>query len=151
MSRFKRPFVISSPTILEYCIRELRAEALRRIHDGKALGVELSDPTRSLEQNSAQWPILQAWADQKAWPVNGEQTHLDKEDWKTILTASFRAESPRVTPGLNGGMILLGLSTRKMKVNEFSEWLEWLIATSVQMGVKIDRQTEAEPEGRMCA
>lgn len=33
--------------------------------------VKISERTRSLDQNAAQWPILDAFAKQLQWPVNG--------------------------------------------------------------------------------
>ena len=96
------------------------------------------DDKRSLDANAAQWPILQAWADQKQWPVNGYMTSLTAEEWKDVLTSSFEGETqPRLSPGLNGGMVMLGRRTSKYGKKRFSEWLDWLMAASYHAGIKV--------------
>jgi hypothetical protein len=99
------------------------------------------DPTRSTDQNAAQWPILEAFAKQLKWPVNGRMVYMDKTDWKDVLTAAFKREHVRIANGLEGGVVLLGMRTSKMKKDEFSEWLDFLKATAAMRGVDI-----AEPE-----
>jgi len=98
--------------------------------------VTISEPNRSLSQNSAQWPLLQAFAEQLEWPINGRMGKISADDWKDILTAAFKQELARVAPGLNGGMVLLGARTSKFKVKEFSDWIEFLHATASERGVR---------------
>lgn len=100
--------------------------------------VTIQEPTRSLDQNAAQWPILQAFADQLQWPINGKLCWISKEDWKDILTAAFKAETVRLAMGLDGGMVMLGQRTSKMGKKEFSDWLEFLHATAADRGVELD-------------
>jgi hypothetical protein len=86
-----------------------RAAAVRRVHDAPdGYVVTIKEPNRSLEQNAAQWPLLEAFAEQLEWPVNGAMTRITADDWKDILTAAFRNERPRVAMGIDGGMVLLG-------------------------------------------
>ena len=93
---------------------------------------------RSLSANAAQWPILQAWAEQKQWPINGVMSSLTAEEFKDILTAAFEGEtSPRIAPGLEGGMVMLGRRTSRYGKRRFSEWLDWLNAASYHAGIKI--------------
>lgn len=101
-----------------------------------------SEPNRNLDQNSAQWPILQCFAAQLQWPINGRMEWITDEDWKDILTAAFKQELARVAPGLNGGMVLLGARTSKFKVKEFSDWLEFLHATAADRGIDLTREDE---------
>ena len=80
-----------------------RSNAVEAVRNAPAgYRVEIKPPTRSLEQNSALWGILQAFADQLTWPVNGEMVKLTSEEWKTITTAAFRKESGRIAMGLDG-------------------------------------------------
>jgi hypothetical protein len=96
------------------------------------------EPKRSLDANAAQWPILEAWSKQKQWPVNGYMTTLTSEEWKDILTATFEGETtPRLSPGLNGGMVMLGRRTSKYGKKKFSEWLDWLNSASYHAGIKV--------------
>lgn len=99
--------------------------------------VTVTEPTRSLEQNAAQWPILQAFADQLQWPVNGKMEWLTPDEWKDILTAAFDRETVRVAMGLDGGMVMLGKRTSQMGKAKFSEWLEFLHATAAARDVDV--------------
>lgn len=97
--------------------------------------VTLQEPSRTLDQNAAQWPILEAFSQQLDWPVNGERVKLPPEDWKDILTAAFQKELVRIAQGLDGGMVMLGMRTSKMGKKTFSEYLEFLNATAAMRGV----------------
>jgi hypothetical protein len=94
-----------------------------------------SEPTRSHAQNAAQWPILEAFAKQLKWPVNGSMAELSADEWKDILTAAFQGDTVRLAMGLNGGIVMLGLRTSKMGKKQFSDWLEFLHATAALRGV----------------
>lgn len=100
--------------------------------------VTISEANRTLEQNSAQWPILNAFADQLQWPVNGKLEWLTPEEWKDLLTAAFKRETVRVSPGLDGGMVMLGQKTSKFGKKEFSDWIDFLNATATARDVRID-------------
>lgn len=116
-----------------------RARALQAVQDApEGYVVTVAEPGRSLDQNAAQWPILQAFSDQLEWPVNGAMTRLEPEEWKDILTAAFRNETARVAVGLNGGMVLLGQRTSKFKRREFSEWLDFLHSVAADRGVELE-------------
>lgn len=99
--------------------------------------VTISEPTRSLSANAAQWPYLQAFADQLEWPVNGKMCKLSPDEFKDILTAAFNQETARLAMGLNGGVVMLGLRTSKFSKKKFSEWMEFLIATAADRGIKV--------------
>ena len=84
------------------------------------------------------WPILQAFADQLQWPINGRMEQITPDEWKDILTAAFKRETVRVAMGLDGGMVMLGARTSKMGKREFSEWLDFLHATAAARGVELE-------------
>lgn len=113
--------------------RNRALEAVKQAPDGYA--VKVGEPTRNLEQNAAQWPILDAFAKQKQWPVNGKLEWITAEEWKDILTAAFEQETVRLAQGLNGGVVMLGKRTSKFSKKRFSEWLEFLHATAAQFGI----------------
>lgn len=127
----KQVFILSHPTA-----RQRAAQAVQNAPEGHVM--TLAEPTRNLEQNAAQWPILQAFADNLVWPVNGRMESLTPDEWKDILTAAFRRESTRVAMGLDGGMVMLGARTSTMSKREFSEWLEFLHATAVDRGIELE-------------
>src|SRR5574340_1218629 len=93
--------------------------------------VTVSPPTRSLEQNAALWPILQAMAEQIEW--YGQS--LTDEEWKDVLTAALKRE--KVVPGINGGFVVLGQRTSKMGKREFSDLLEFAHAFCADRGVRL--------------
>lgn len=103
--------------------------------------VDIRPPTRNLEQNALLWPLLQAFADQLWWTliVDGVpiQARLESGEWKDILSAAFRQETVRLAPGLNGGVVMLGMRTSKMGKAKFAEFIEFILATAADRGVKI--------------
>lgn len=73
----KRTFVLAHS--------EARRNAMQAVQNApEGHVVTLSLPTRSLQANAAQWPILQAFADQLEWPVNGKMERLLLKNGKTF-------------------------------------------------------------------
>ena len=104
--------------------------------------VTVEPPRRSNAANAALWPILEAFSRQLQWPVNGVLQTLSADEWKDILSSAFLRESVRVAPGLDGGMVMLGLRTSKMSKAVFSEFIEFLHATAAARGVRVyDEET----------
>ena len=97
--------------------------------------VTVSEPTRTLDQNAAQWPILQAFADQKQLCINGVMQWATDEDWKDVLTAVFDGEMRVAT--LAGKMIMMPQRTSLMKKSVFGDWLTFLNATAVEMDIDL--------------
>jgi hypothetical protein len=126
-----RRFILAHP--------EARRRAVACVADApEGYVVMVKEPTRSLEQNSAQWPILDAFAEQLLWPVNGSMCRLTAEEFKDVLGAAFRRETVRLAAGLNGGVVMLGIRTSQMAKAEFSDWLDFLKATAADRGVMIE-------------
>jgi 2-phospho-L-lactate guanylyltransferase (CobY/MobA/RfbA family) len=115
--------------------RRRAAQACMTAPDGHV--VKIAQQTRNLEQNAAQWPILEAIADKLLWPVNGDMVKLTPEEFKDILTAAFKQEDVRLARGLNGGVVMLGGRTSKMSKQTFSEWLEFLHWFCAERGVDV--------------
>ncbi|EOE6860033.1 recombination protein NinB [Cronobacter dublinensis] len=91
--------------------------------------VEVKQRTRSLDQNRRLWATLRDVSEQVVW----HSMKLDSEDWKHIFTAALKGQ--RSAPGINGGFVVLGQSTSKMRVSEFSELLELIYAFGAERGV----------------
>lgn len=130
----KRYYVLSHQTA-----RNNAAQACLSAPDGMV--VTISEPNRTLMQNSAQWPILGEFAAQLKWPVNGETVNLTDEEFKDIFTAAFRKENIRLAGGVDGGVVMLGQRTSKFKKKEFGEWLEYLhyLAARYEVKLSVDR------------
>ena len=123
--------------------RLVHAEARRRALEGvrdapEGWVVTVGEPSRSLEQNAAQWPILQAFSNQLQWPVNGRMETLSPDEFKDVLSAAFNQETVRLAMGLSGGVVMLGARTSQMSKARFSEWLEFLHAVAADRGVNLD-------------
>jgi hypothetical protein len=110
---------------------------------GHTLQVKVTNDTRSLQQNAAQWPILEAFSKQLLWPVNGHMVYMTDEEWKDVLTAAFKKEQVRLAMGLDGGVVMLGHRTSEFEKDEFSEWIDFLKATAAERGVNIYPEKEA--------
>jgi len=111
-------------------------EHIRSVPDGYIVTVQ--EPARNLDQNALMWVYLQAFADQLEWPVNGRMSKLTPEEWKDLLSAAFKQELQRVAPGLNGGMVLLGLRTSKFGKREFADFITFIQATAADRGVELE-------------
>ena len=91
----KRVFIMAHETA--------RANAIQAVQNApEGYTVTIAEPNRTLEQNALQWPILQAFADQLQWPVNGQMV------W---MTAGLTAKK---SPSLEG----LGLIHQRRRVEE---------------------------------
>ncbi len=118
--------------------RQRAVEAIRNAADGMV--VTVAEPTRNLEQNAAQWPILNAYAKQKPLLVNGVWEYVSAEEWKDVLTGAHKEELARVA-NYRGRMVILGKRTSKFVKSEFSEWLAWLNAAAIEDGIEVDEVT----------
>ena len=116
-----------------------RRRAVAAVSEAPAgYAVTVGPPGRSLEQNAAQWPLLEAFSQKLLWPVNGAMVTMSPEEWKDVLTAAFRGDTVRLAMGLNGGVVMLGMRTSKMTKKQFSEWLEFLHSVAADRGVTFD-------------
>ena len=59
---------------------------------------------------------------------------MDSESWKHVFTAALKGQE--TVPGLNGGFVVLGQSTRKMSVREMSDLIELMNAFGAEHGVR---------------
>lgn len=119
----KRTFILSHQEA-----RRRAIQAVQQAQDGFA--VSISEPTRSLEQNSRLWASLSDVSQQVEW--YGRK--LTPEDWKHVFTASLR--KLEVVPNLDGtGFVALGQSTSRMGKKELSDLLELIYAFGAERGV----------------
>lgn len=107
--------------------RRLAAAQCMTAPDGYV--VEVKPATRTLDQNALLWPLLTELSAQVDW--YGQK--LTKEEWKDVMTAGLKRS--RIVPGIDGGFVVLGLSTSKMDKKTFSELVELIYAFGAQHGV----------------
>lgn len=110
---------------------EARRRAIQAIQEApEGFAVTISEPTRSIEQNSRLWASLADVSTQVEW--YGKK--LSAEDWKHVFTASLR--KLEVVPNLDGtGFVALGTSTSRMSKKELSDLLELITAFGAERGV----------------
>ena len=92
--------------------------------------VKIEPKKRDLNQNAKLWACLQEISEQVTW--YGQR--LSPEDWKNMMTASLK--KTRAVPGIDGGVVILGLSTRDMDKEEFSQLLELVQAFGAEHDVR---------------
>jgi hypothetical protein len=101
---------------------------------GHKMTLEARKQTRSTEQNRRLWAMLGDVSDQVVW--HGRK--LTSEEWKHVFSASLKRQD--VVPGLDGGFVVLGLSTSKMTVSEMSDLQTLIEAFGAQQGVHFAEQ-----------
>lgn len=94
--------------------------AVRRKWDGRPLQISITfaDSERTIEQNNKMWAMLRDIARQVPWYG---QTRTP-EDWKHLITAHLTGQE--VVPGIGGGFVQLGQSTRKMSIKQMGDVIE---------------------------
>ena len=101
---------------------------------GHRMALELKPVTRSLEQNAKMWACLTDISKQVNWYGNT----LSPDDWKHVLSATLRKQ--KAVPGIDGGFVVVGLSTSQMTIAEMSEMIELAHAFGADQGVTFHDQ-----------
>lgn len=92
--------------------------------------VEFRQARRSLDANRLLWAMLQDVSAQVEW--YGER--LTPEEFKDLFTAALRKS--RAVPGIDGGIVMLGMRTSDMTKAEFSDLIELIRAFGAERGVR---------------
>lgn len=95
---------------------------------------KITEPTRSLDQNAAQWPYLAGFAAQKQLCINGVMQQVTDDDWKDVLTGCWQGETRMAA--FDGKVIMLPQRTSRLGKRAFSDWMEFLVAMAAQSGVE---------------
>lgn len=129
----KRQFILRNEAIKQYALQQLSA-----IQPDEAYPpvIEQRGMTRSLDQNAKMWAVLTDIAKQVEW--YGQM--LKPEEWKHILSASLKKQ--KAVPGIDGGFVVLGLSTSKMTVSEMRDLIELAHAFGAEHGVDFSYEAE---------
>lgn len=105
---------------------------------GRRLQLTVKPETRSIAQNARLWAMLTEISQQVDW--YGRK--LTAEEWKHVFSASLKKQD--VVPGLDGGFVVLGLSTSKMTRAEMSDLQTLMEAFGAQQGVKFSARIDPE-------
>lgn len=106
-------------------------EAVRNAQDGMC--VEIKPKTRSLDQNSLLWPLLQCLSDQVDW----YGYKLTPDEWKDVMSAALKKS--KIVPGIDGGFVAIGLRTSQLSKKDFSDLVEIILAFGAEKGVDFER------------
>lgn len=105
-------------------------DLVRRGLPGGAVQITISREKRSNDQNSKLWPMLTDIERQVVW--HGYK--LTREEWKDVLTAGLKSQ--KVVPGIDGGFVVIGARTSKMRKKEFCDLVELIYAFGAEQGVR---------------
>lgn len=108
---------------------EIKAMVIRGLQAGTVI-ISLGREKRSLSQNAKLWPMLEDVS--KQLTIQGE--FVSKEDWKQVFTAALRKQ--KIVPGIDGGFVVLAMSTSKMEKATFSMLIELIYAHGAENGVR---------------
>lgn len=104
-------------------IKQVFVNALSHIEQDKAYVVKIKEGSnRTLSQNRKLWSMLNDISKQVRW----HDQKLSPEDWKHIFTAAIKGQ--RIVPGLDGELVVLGVSTSNETVKFLSEVIELMYA-----------------------
>ena len=85
---------------------------------------------RSDAANRRMWAMLRDISRQVEW--YGRK--LDEESWKHVFSAAVQQQD--AVPGINGGFVVLGVSTRKQSKQWFNDLFAVMEAFAAEQGVK---------------
>jgi len=111
--------------------RRRAMEAVMRLTKGWR--VEIKAPKRTLDQNSKLWAMLTEVSEQAEWAGKPRTP----AEWKDLFTGAVRiAEGLEAVPGLEGGLMILGLHTSDMSVTEMANLIDYIEAWGAAHGVQ---------------
>lgn len=123
---------MTSPTfqIRNEMDRQRAIQILQRVDLDAGMVWSLREEARPDVFNRKMWAMLRDISRQVEW--YGQK--LSDEDWKHIFSASVQKQ--RAVPGLDGGFVVLGISTRKQSKRWFSDMFEVMEAFAAEHRVK---------------
>lgn len=120
---------VKDATAIQAMVSRAKEMIQRAIVAGPVV-IRLGRPKRSLDQNAKMWAMLADVSKQVEW--YGQK--LSSNDWKNMFTASLKKQ--RSVPGIDGGVVILGQSTSRMKKQDMSDLLELMSAFGAEHDVK---------------
>lgn len=123
-------FTLINPQQAHSAIQAAWAQAKPLLMAGHRLRLTVKPETRSTAQNARMWALLEDVSRQVTW--HGRK--LSKEDWKHVFSASLKKQD--AVPGIDGGFVVLGLSTSKMTIPEMTDLMTLIEAFGAEHGVR---------------
>lgn len=97
---------------------------------GHRMVLEVKPSTRSYQQNARLWAMLTDISKQIDW--YGRK--LSPDDWKHVFSAALKKQD--AVPGIDGGFVVLGLSTSKMTKAEMCDLQTLMEAFGAERNVR---------------
>lgn len=91
--------------------------------------LEFKAPRRTLPQNDRMWAMLTTLSRSLVWGSG----KLSPEEWKDVLMAGYRRA--KLVPGIDGGLVPIGLRTSDLSKEEMSELFSLIEAFGAEHGV----------------
>jgi len=118
MNREDQRLVEPGDESIKYALKWAEAMLRQRLSWASEAAVFVGEPRRTLDQNAKLWPMLGDIASQVEW--HGQKLH--DFEWKDVFTAALKRY--RAIPGIDGGIVLLGMRTSRMTKGELSDLIE---------------------------
>lgn len=138
----QKVYVIKAAGMVGFICGQVMDMCSRAIARGP-IEIILRRPKRSLEQNNKLWALLTDVSKQVEW--YGQK--MAPEDWKHVFTASLTKQ--RAVPGIDGGFVVLGVSTRDKPKEWFSDLFQVIYAFGSEKGVIWSDPNEADEVGKV--
>lgn len=106
----------------------------------KPLQVTIQEDTRSLAQNRMLWACLHDVSSQVVWYGR----NLDSESWKHVFSAALKKQE--TVPGIDGGFVVLGQSTSKMRVGDMRDLITIIHAFGAEHNVRFSDESARAAE-----
>ncbi|WP_445157638.1 recombination protein NinB [Halomonas sp. E14] len=124
-------YVIQHPGQLAPVMSQAMAMAGRGLRGGPVRVVLTRiEEKRTDSQNKKLWPMLSDLSTQVVW----HGVKMAPHEWKDLATAALKRH--RMVPGMDGGFVMVGLSTSRMSKRVFCDLIECLYAFGTEQGVQ---------------
>lgn len=106
-----------------------------RLKDGQDVQVVIGKPKRTNLQNDRLQAMCRDIAEQVIW--HGQK--LTNDQWRWMLTAAymheFKKEGQQTVPGINTQFVILGQSSRNLRIDELAELITFAEAFGAEHNV----------------
>lgn len=133
----KQTFVLRDSNIRQHIISTIQQLPA---NPSKPYQIVIQEDTRSLAQNRMLWSCLNDLSRQVIW--YGRK--MDSESWKHVFSASLKKQD--TVPGIDGGFVVLGQSTSKMRVSEMRDLITLIHAFGANHNVTFSDESARAAE-----
>lgn len=133
----KQTFVLRDSNIRQHIISTIQQLPA---NPSRPYQIVIQEDTRSLAQNRMLWSCLNDVSSQVVW--YGRK--MDPESWKHVFSASLKKQD--TVPGIDGGFVVLGQSTSKMRVGEMRDLITLIHAFGANHNVTFSDESARAAE-----